>query len=114
MGWNEGFRLMEYNVILLYDYKILTPELLDAVMEPYKNTDCDSGGSEDLKTKDGHSVQEVICMTMEPEAYQDAINNPVWYEDDEELPEPDTPDYMRNKKFWDLYYKIWNERWGIF
>lgn len=106
MGWNAGYEQMEQAVISVYDQGLLTKELLDTLMEPYKNTDCDSGGSQNLKARDGLGVEEIICKTMEPEKYQDAIENPVYAEG-----EP--PSWESNEKAYDLFRSIWADRWGI-
>lgn len=75
---------MEKTVIELYNAGNLTKGLLDTIMEPYKGTDCDSGGSRDLKAKDGKGVEEVICYIMDPEKYTDVIEKPEYYPDEEE------------------------------
>lgn len=106
MGWNTGYRIMEHTVIVAYNADVLTPELLDALMEPYKGTDCDSGGSMDLKSKDGLGVEEIICKVMEPEKYADVIEHPEYYEDD-----PET--WRSNKRAYELFESIWRGKWGI-
>jgi len=107
MGWNEGYRLMEHTVVTLYDAGILTPALLDRVMEPYKHTDCDPGGSEDLKAQDGLGVEAIICAVMEPDAYHDVIAHPIY---DPDVP----PSWGNNERAWDLLHSIWRGRWGIY
>ena len=107
MGWNAGYKVMEKTVISLYDKGQLTPELLDTVMEPYKETDCDSGGSEGLLAHDGLDVEQVICKTMKPKEYEDAIQNPVWAEGYE-------PGVIgNNEKYLNLFDSIWRDMWGI-
>lgn len=112
MGWNAGYTIMEAQVIALYDKGVLTAELLDTVMEPYKYTDCDEGGSKNLKTKDGLPVELVICKVMKPDEYQKAIDNPDWkdlpYQYDKSL-----DNWANNEKLWDLYWSIWNGMWEI-
>ena len=39
MGWNEGYRIMEKQVIGLYDAGLLTKEVLNIVMGPFCNSD---------------------------------------------------------------------------
>lgn len=106
MGWNTGYRIMEQTVIAVYNTGSLTAKLLDQLMEPYKGTDCDSGGSEDLKSEDGLGVEEIICKVMEPEKYRDAIENPKYYEGEPEA-------WSSNEKACDLFDSIWRERWRI-
>lgn len=79
MGWNAGYTIMEQTVVALYDNNLLTKEIFNTVMEPYKDTDCDSGGSYHLKVKDGLGVEEIICKTMCPEQYEDVIKHPKYY-----------------------------------
>ncbi|MCU6746330.1 hypothetical protein OCV51_01430 [Faecalicatena acetigenes] len=107
MGWNTGYRIMEQTVIEVYNAGILTPNLLEKLMEPYKHTDCDSGGSRDLKANDGLGVEEIICKVMEPEKYKDVIKNPKYYEGEPER-------WESNEKAYELFYSIWNGKWGIF
>ena len=116
MGWNAGFTAMEAGVMRVYDSGALTRDILDAMMEPYKYTDCDFGGCMDLKTNDGLGIMEVICKTMEPEKYQEVLDNPKWYEGHE----PGTWPYEKygawesNKAAYDLFQSIWDGQWHIF
>ena len=84
MGWNSGYTTMEATVIAIYNTGNLTAELLDEIMTPYKGTGCDSGGSHDLRSNDGLGVKEIICKTMKPAEYKEAMDNPRMYEDFEE------------------------------
>lgn len=117
MGWNEGFRIMENTVVTLYDKNLLTKELLDKIMEPYKGTDCDSGGSENLLASDGLRVEHIICKIMEPEKTQEVENNPKFYDDFEENKElyMESGDglWVANEKAYDLFNSIWYDKWGI-
>lgn len=112
MGWNTGYTIMEHTVVTLYDSGMLTSDLLDKIMEPYKRTDCDSGGSHDLKAKDGLGAEEIICKTMKPEEYKEVVENPKWYEGEE--PETECHDkWSSNEKAYDLFFSIWSNMWGI-
>lgn len=104
MGWNEGYRTMERTVVSAYDTGSLTPELLDSLMEPYKGTDCDRGGSENLRSRDGLGVEEIICKIMEPEKYEDVIKH-LQYDEGET--------WESSGKTYDLFWEIWNGKWGI-
>lgn len=120
MGWDTGYTIMEHTVITLYDSDILTKELLDKVMEPFKGTDCDSGGSRDLLSKDGLTVEQIICKTMEPEQYEDVITNPKYYEEDLEYYK-DEPELLKdssvlwkiNEKASTLFNSIWCDKWKM-
>ena len=107
MGWNAGYTIMEHTVITLYDRHLLTKEILEAVMEPYKGTNCDSGGSCNLKAKDGLGVEEIIRKTMCPQKYQDVIDHPKYYKNEPER-------WQSNEKAYDLFHKIWHVHWDIF
>lgn len=107
MGWNAGYTIMEETVIRVYNAGMLTRDLLELLMEPYKGTDCDSGGSKNLKAKDGLGVEEIICKVMEPEKYQDVIENPKPYYENE----PD--EWSNNERAYDLFWSIWNGHWDI-
>jgi len=103
---------MERSLISLYDTGVLTKTVLEAVMEPYKETDCDSGGSFNLRTNDGLGVEQVICKIMEPEKYDSVLKNPAWYEGEE--PESGhNHGWDSNRAGKDLFWSIWNGHWGI-
>ena len=48
MGWNTGYTIFEATVVGAYDLRKLDKEMLTVLMEPYRDSDIDSGGSEDL------------------------------------------------------------------
>lgn len=106
MGWNSGYAIMEKQIIGLYDAGVLTEVILDKIMEPFKNTDCDSGGSNGLLSKDMLEVGQIICKTMKPEEYKDAMDNPSYAEGY-------IPHLHNNEKYLDLFYSIWNGMWKI-
>jgi len=108
MGWNEGFKIMEQTIISTYNKGILTKKLLDSIMEPYKETDCDSGGCHNLRAKDGLNVFDVICLTMEPKKYKDVTRNPD-FGTYKYIPEHT----HNNSKLYDLWYNIWSDEWNI-
>lgn len=106
IGMNTGYAQMEKEVVALYDKGVLTRELLDKIMDPYKESDCDSGESKNLRSKDGLGIEEIICKTMKPEEYKDVTENPEYY-----VGEPET--WQSNKKAYDLFSSIWYGMWGI-
>lgn len=61
MGWNTEYTIMEATVIGAYNLGVLDEKLLKVLMEPYRDSDIDSGGSADLKAKDGKQVEEIVC-----------------------------------------------------
>lgn len=63
MGWNSGYTIFEATVIGAYNLGKLDKALLGVLMEPFRNSDIDSGGSCDLKTHDGKGVEEVVLET---------------------------------------------------
>lgn len=117
MGWNSGFTAMEFNVISVYNTGTLDAAILDVIMEPYKGTDCDSGGSQNLLSKDGLCVEEIICKTMFPEEYQRAVECPVWIDDFEENKEiyleNNNWKYIANDSLTNLFNIIWRDMWRI-
>lgn len=117
MGWNSGYTAMEAAVITVYNTGTLTSQTLDEMMEPYKGTDCDSGGSRNLRANDGLGVREIICKVMKPEEYQEAMDNPRMYDDFEENEELYKEDprwaFNANEKAEDVFYSIWRDMWGI-
>lgn len=63
MGWNEGYTIFEATVIGAYDLGKLDKALLTVLMEPYRDTDIDSGGSRDLTARDGKKVEQIVIET---------------------------------------------------
>lgn len=63
MGWNAGYTIFEATVVGAYDLGKLDKALLSVLMEPYRNTDIDSGGSRDLEAKDGKMVDQIVIET---------------------------------------------------
>jgi hypothetical protein len=64
MGWNTGYTIFEATVVGVYDLGKLDKELLSVLMEPYRDSDIDSGGSRDLEAKDGKDVQQIVIETL--------------------------------------------------
>lgn len=64
MGWNQGYTIFEATVVGAYDLGKLDKKLLAVLMEPYRDSDIDSGGSRDLKSKDGMEVREIVLKIM--------------------------------------------------
>ena len=60
MGWNTGYTIFEATVVGAYDLGKLDKALLKVLMEPYRNTDIDSGGSRDMEAKDGKCVEQIV------------------------------------------------------
>lgn len=60
MGWNKGYTIFEATVVGAYDLGKLDKDLLCVLMEPYRGTDIDSGGSHDLQSKDGKDVMQIV------------------------------------------------------
>jgi hypothetical protein len=59
MGWNQGYTIFEQTVIGAYNLGVLTKELLAVLMEPYRDSDIDSGGSCGLRSADGKGVEQI-------------------------------------------------------
>ena len=64
MGWNTGYTIFEATVVGAYDLGKLDKDLLAVLMEPYRNTDIDSGGSRELESKDGKGVEQIVVETF--------------------------------------------------
>lgn len=60
MGWNQGYTIVEATVVGAYDLGKLDKDLLTVLLEPYRDSDIDSGGSCDLKSKDGKSFEQIV------------------------------------------------------
>ena len=102
MSWNSGYRIIEKNVIDVYNEGLLTAKLLDILMNPYKGKDCDSGGSEDIKSKDGLSAERIICKIMKPDKYKEIVSG-----------KKDDWDWNNDDAAYDLFSSIWRDMWGI-
>ena len=63
MGWNTGYTIFEETVVGAYDLGKLDKDLLTVLMEPYRGSDIDSGGSCDLEAKDGKGVEQIVIET---------------------------------------------------
>ncbi len=64
MGWNAGYRIFESTVINIYNQGKLDKEMLSLLMELYRGTDIDSGGSQDLVANDGKMLEQIVIETF--------------------------------------------------
>ena len=70
MGWNQGYAMYEQSVVELYNTGKLYKETLQRILEPYRGTDIDHGGSSNLNTNDGLSADEVVVKILDPELFE--------------------------------------------
>lgn len=63
MGWNQGYTIFEETVVGAYNLGKLDKALLTVLMKPYGNSDIDSGGSSELTSEDGKSVEQIVIET---------------------------------------------------
>lgn len=59
MGNNSAFTAFEHSVVSVYRRGKLDKELLADLMEPYRDTDIDSGGKVGLFVNEGKRIMEV-------------------------------------------------------
>jgi len=84
MGWNTGYEIFEQTVVGAYDLGVLSKELLAVLMEPYRDTDIDSGGRRGLLSKDGKGVEQIVVETfgkewpVMPDGAGDDVSEDVW------------------------------------
>lgn len=109
MGWNKGYKILENTVVAVYNAGVLTAELLDKIAEPFKETDCDCGGGQGLKSKDGLNMAQIICKTMYPKEYEKIMN-----EGKNRMPD------LSPEEIWDeseeaenLFDKVWYKDWKM-
>jgi hypothetical protein len=80
MGWNGGYTVLEATVIGAYNLGKLDKALLGVLLEPYRDTDIDSGGSRNLRSTDGKGFEEIVIRTwglqMPPAPPGDYDSNP--------------------------------------
>jgi len=86
MGWNTGYTIFEETVIGAYNLGKLDKDLLTVLMEPYRDSDIDSGGSHDLRSNDGKTVVQIVIETW-------GLKLPI---------EP-TTEYAEDRENWDAY-----------
>ena len=72
MGNNQAYTILEAQVIAAYNQAILTEQLLRSLMEPYRNSDIDTGGSQDITSQDGLLCEEIVVKVLRPEAWESA------------------------------------------
>lgn len=89
MGWNEGYTTFEAAVVGAYDLGKLDKALLAVLMEPYRDTDIDSGGSCDLKSEDGKGVEQIVIETWGLQ-----------------MPKVPLGEYKDNPDAWDEYHDV--------
>ena len=87
MGNNAAYTVFEFVVIDAYNHNKLDKALLTILMEPHRHTDIDAGGAQDLETKDGKTLEEVVI-----EAWG--------------LPLPPKPDNNADDETWGHYSKM--------
>lgn len=63
MGWNKGYAIFESTVVGAYNLGKLDKELLTVLMEPYRDSDIDSGGGKDLQASDGKRIEQIVIET---------------------------------------------------
>jgi len=61
---------MEATVVGAYDLGVLDTKLLKVLLDPYKSTDIDHGGSQDLRAKDGLGADDIIIKLVDPKAFK--------------------------------------------
>jgi hypothetical protein len=64
MGWNDGYTIMEQTVVGAYDLGKLDKDLLGVLLEPYRDTDIDSGGRTGLQSGDGKDIEQIVIETF--------------------------------------------------
>ncbi len=104
MGWNQGYAVFEATVVGAYDLGQLNKALLEVLMAPYRDTDIDSGGSRDLKSKDGKGVEQIVIETWGMEM---PTNHPGEYDDD-----PDAWDAYNDAVYYKFRAVTENFGWG--
>lgn len=91
MGNNNAFRYFEETVIKIYDLGVLTLPVLEAIASEFESTDIDTGGSQDLKSKNGKSIAQ-ICVELVLPKFQPGVRE----EDD---------------SWWDAFSEIMYDLW---
>jgi|SRR5437899_1204024 len=103
MGNNAAYSSFEYTIITIYNHGKLTLELLDELAKDYEGMDVDSGGSRDLVTKDGKTLEEVCIGLIDPAWVPVKSTEPNAYY---------TPDEWEDEERYDKWMEITDGRWG--
>lgn len=102
MGDNRSYTNFESLTIDLYDKGLLNKEILSSIMEQYRDTDIDSGGSQDLISKDGLDIARVVLKTFDIQV-PEKPNIPENWKDQTEEQQEIWNDYC------DTMYDLFNE-----
>lgn len=112
MGWNTGWRIMQEQVIGLYDAlgEKFTPEVCKVIMKSFIGTDFDEGGKDyNLLSKDGKTEEQIVVETMKPNFDPDSYESE-WLDHYEGISEDEKrhqayagmfDDMCRDQKLWD-------------
>lgn len=103
MGNNVAYSTFQHTIIIIYNHRVLTLELLDELAKEYADTDIDSGGDTGLTTKDGKTLEEVCIGLVDP-AWK-----PVKKDDEEYYIDPE---YWKNEELYFKWNEITDDRWG--
>ena len=79
MGNNFSYTIVEEIIVTMYDANTLTLQNLDIICNVFRGTDIDSGGSQDLETKDGKFFEQVAVELVKPDFKPDETDpNDPW------------------------------------
>lgn len=70
MGNNAAFTAFEATVIACHNRGVLDKALLSDLMEPYRDSDIDSGGKRGTLSKDGLEVEQIVLKVFGVEVPQ--------------------------------------------
>lgn len=102
MGNNIAYSAFEHAIVTIYNYSVLTLEMLDELAEEYRGMDIDPAGSKELKAKDGKYLEDICIGLVDPE----------WVltkGDDDDYADPE---YWEWEERYDKWRDITDERWG--
>jgi hypothetical protein len=102
MGNNAAYSAFEHTIITIYDHGVLSLPLLDALAKDYEGMDIDPGGSRNLETKDGKTLEEVCIGLVDP-SWVPVKTADFDYDD------PDEWEWEERSGKW---CEITDERWG--
>lgn len=82
MGNNAAYSTFEHTIVTLYDKGVLDLGLLDTLAKNLTGESPDSGGSRNLKTKDGKNLELVCIGLVDPEwTPESKVNSDDYYEE---------------------------------
>jgi hypothetical protein len=107
MGECLAGKIISEQIIVLYNKNILNKDILECLVKPYLNTECNTDSFYEV-ANDGKDVHEIICLTMMPEKYNAIKDNLIFDEMEEQYMV-----FINSSQGYNLFNEIWKGTWGM-